>query len=96
MRDTSSQIHLRVRAVSGDKGKPSRTWRAAPPPVQLCGSTQQQDLWTRVEWLLQVQSEDKCRALPAQYITGKKHQPERQRGQVLLFKTVSFKGDEPE
>lgn len=48
------------------------------------------------EWLVQVQSEDKCCALPTQYITGKKHQPECQHGQVLLFKTVSFKGDEPE
>lgn len=48
------------------------------------------------EWLVQVQSEDKCCALPTQYITGKKHQPECQHGQVLLFKTVSFKGDERE
>lgn len=48
------------------------------------------------EWLVQVQSEDKYRAWPTQYITEKKHQPKRQHGQVLLFKTVSFKGDEPE
>lgn len=45
---------------------------------------------------MQVQGEDKCRALPTQYITGGKHQPTCQQGQLLLFKTVSFKGDELE
>lgn len=48
------------------------------------------------ERLVQVQSKDKCRALPMQFINGKKHRLECQHAQVLSSETVSLKGDEPE
>lgn len=52
-------------------------------------------LWA--EWLVQVQSADNCSApAPLDILQSNKHGPGCQQEQLLLFRAVSFKGDELE